>query len=122
MEQFCANPDLCEVNWDSELTINNLIIQLNFECVPKWQLGMVGAVFLLGIVVGCSTVTKLGDVYGRKPVYLSGMILNFVLIAALLFLKNVYVVWFCLFMLGVSITSRYYVGYTYNLEFQPKKA
>lgn len=36
--------------------------------------------------------------------------------------KTVIVVYFCLFMLGISITARYYVGYTYNLEFQPKSA
>jgi hypothetical protein len=23
----------------------------------------------------------------------------------------------CMFMLGISITARYYVGYTYNVEF-----
>jgi len=27
-----------------------------------------------------------------------------------------------LLFLGISITARYYVGYTYNLEFQPKNA
>ena len=116
-EQFCASPEVCEIDWDSNLTINNLITQLNFECVPKWELGIVGAVFLLGIVVGCSIVTKLGDIYGRKPVYLFGLVLNFVLVALLLFLKNVVIVYGCLFLLGVSITARYYVGYTYNLEF-----
>jgi hypothetical protein len=26
-----------------------------------------------------------------------------------------------MFMLGISITARYYVGYTYNVEFQMKK-
>jgi MFS family permease len=77
---------------------------------------------LLGIVVGCSTVTKLGDVYGRKPVYLSGMVMNFLLIGGSLFLKNMLLAWVCLFLLGVSVTARYYVGYTYNLEMQPKRA
>lgn len=77
---------------------------------------------MLGIVVGCSTVTKLGDVYGRKPVYLSGMVMNFLLIGGSLFLKNMLLAWVCLFLLGVSVTARYYVGYTYNLEMQPKRA
>lgn len=77
---------------------------------------------MLGIVVGCSTVTKLGDVYGRKPVYLLGMVMNFLLIGGSLFLKNMLLAWVCLFLLGVSVTARYYVGYTYNLEMQPKRA
>ena len=83
---------------------------------------MIGAVFLVGIVIGCSTVTKFGDYYGRRPVYLFGLLLNFVLIGVLIVLRNIYGAYFCLFFLGVSITARYYVGYTYNLEFQPKRS
>lgn len=116
-ENYCHGPGVCEINWDSSLSIQNLIVQLNFECAPGWQLGLVGATFLMGIVIGCLFVTRWGDIYGRKPVYLFGLILNFVLIAVMIVLKNVIVVYFCLFMLGVSITARYYVGYTYNLEF-----
>jgi MFS family permease len=92
-------------------------VQYNFTCAPKWQLGLIGAVFLIGIVIGCSTVTKLGDYYGRRPVYLFGLVLNFVLIGILIIAKNVIIAYFCLFLLGISITARYYVGYTFNLEF-----
>lgn len=77
---------------------------------------------MIGIVIGCSSVTKMGDYYGRRPVYLMGLILNFVLVGMLILLRNVIVVYFCLFMLGISIAARYYVGYTFNLEFQPKKS
>lgn len=34
--------------------------------------------------------------------------------------KNAYLDYFCLFILGISVTMRYYVGYTYNVELQPK--
>jgi len=67
-------------------------------------------------------VTKLGDIYGRRPIYLMGLALNFVLVGMLIVLRNVLVVYFCLFFLGISIAARYYVGYTYNLEFQPKRS
>ena len=77
---------------------------------------------MIGIVIGCSSVTKMGDYYGRRPVYLMGLILNFVLVGMLIVLRNVIVVYFCLFMLGISIAARYYVGYTFNLEFQPKRS
>lgn len=78
--------------------------------------------FLIGIVVGSSTVTKLGDYYGRRPVYLFGLILNFVLIIILIFARGVAVAYICIFFLGISITSRYYVGYHFNIEYQPKKS
>lgn len=94
---------------------------MNLECAPKWMLGLIGAVFLFGIVVGCSFVTRLGDVYGRKPVYLSGLIMNFVLITIMIFNENLWIAYACIFALGISITARVYVGYTFNLEFQPKR-
>lgn len=28
---------------------------------------MIGAVFLLGVVTGCITITRMGDVLGRRP-------------------------------------------------------
>lgn len=99
-----------------------MVVQLNFECAPKWQLGLIGSIFLVGIVVGCSTVTKFGDYYGRRPVYLMGLILNFVLVGILIISKNAIIAYVCLFFLGVSITARYFVGYTYNMEFQPKRS
>ncbi len=80
---------------------------------------MVGAIFLLGICVGCLFITKLADIHGRKPIYLLGLILNFVLITILIFVNSVIPIFVCLFFLGISITCRYYVGYSYSLEFQP---
>ena len=115
--EYCSGDYNCEINWNSRESIHNLIVQYNFECAPKWQLGLIGAVFLVGIVVGCSTVTKLGDYYGHRPIYLVGLLMNFLLVGVLCLLRNVLGAYFCLFLLGISITARYYVGYTYNLEF-----
>jgi len=77
---------------------------------------MVGSLFLVGIVVGCSFITKMGDTYGRKPVYGMGLMLNAVAVAIVVFSKTVIITYICLFLLGISITARYYVGYTYNIE------
>lgn len=59
----------------------------------------------------------MGDKYGRRPVYGAGLFINGSMIILLVLQYNVIVAYFCLLMLGVSITARYYVGYTYNLEF-----
>jgi MFS family permease len=78
---------------------------------------MVGSTFLIGIVIGCSFVTKMGDTYGRRPIYALGLFINFAIVIVVIFSKIFYVSFVCLFLLGVSITARYYVGYTYNIEF-----
>ena len=119
-KEYCGNVYNCEIDWSAKTSLKNLISQLDFYCAPLWQLGGIGFVFLVGIVVGCSTLTKLGDFYGRRPVFMLGYAMNFVCIVALIFSHNVWIDFFILFCLGLSIAARYYVGYTYNVEMCPK--
>jgi MFS family permease len=79
-------------------------------------MGLVGACFLLGIVVGCSTLTRLGDVYGRKPIYILGLVMHLSFMFGILISENMYIDYVLLFTFGMSLTARYYVGYTYNVE------
>ena len=64
----------------------------------------------------------MGDKYGRKPVYITGLAMNLILISSLIFFKNTVIAYIVLFLLGVSIAARYYVGYTYNIEMQPESS
>ena len=82
-------------------------------------MGLIGSAFLFGIVIGCSTLTRLGDVYGRKPIYILGFIMHIGFMIGILNTENQYVGYFSIFIFGLSVTARYYVGYTYNLEMQP---
>ena len=68
-EEFCSGVHECEVDWSAPDSLYNLVAQTNFYCAPKWELGLIGFCFLFGIVIGCVTVTRMGDTKGRKPVY-----------------------------------------------------
>ena len=116
VDEYCARAFQCEIDFSNRLTIENLVLQLELVCAPAWKLGLIGSLFLIGIVVGCSFITRLGDVYGRKLVYAAGLATNMLAVTILVFTKSQSVVFACLFALGMSITARYYVGYTYNLE------
>lgn len=121
VKDYCSGQYTCQINWESRLSINNIIVQDNFICAPGWQLGSVGALFLVGIVVGCSFITRLGDIYGRRPVYAAGMFINFLSVIVIVLTVHASVTVTCMFLLGLSISARYYVGYTYNMEWQPKR-
>jgi MFS family permease len=110
----------CYIDWDNPESIHNLIEQLDFYCKPSWEIGALGAVFLAGIVFGCMTLTRLGDVYGRKPIYVLGILLHITFLVGVLFVKKLYGALLLLLLCGMSISSRYYVGYTFNIEMQPK--
>jgi hypothetical protein len=49
-----------------------------------------------------------------------GLILHIIITVVLIFTKNVILDYFALFVLGYSVTMRLYIGYTYNVEMQPK--
>lgn len=58
--------------------------------------------------------------YGRKPIYMLGICLHLGVTAGLLIVTDGIVCMLILMVFGLSIASRYYVGYTYNVEVQPK--
>lgn len=84
------------------------------------MIGLIGACFLCGIVVGCMTLTRMGDVVGRKPIYMLGVVMHIVVMVGLIMSYNAYFDFLLVFTFGMSVTARYYVGYAYNLEMQPK--
>jgi MFS family permease len=115
-KEFCAKDFNCEVHWSASQSIRNLVYQLDDYCDTRLGIGMYGFVYLAGIVVGCLTVARMGDVWGRKPIYLIGMILNFFLTLGLVFSYNKYLTLVLLCVLGITTTMRAYVGYAYNIE------
>lgn len=89
-------------------------------CAPEYEVGLFGAFFLSGIVIGCSTVTRLGDKHGRRPIYMLGIVMHLCFMFGILIAKDKYTTYVLTFVFGISVTARYYVGYTYSIEMQPK--
>ena len=85
-------------------------------CVPEYKIGLIGSSFLIGMVIGCMTVTRLGDVYGRKPIFMFGMGLSVIMIVILIFTTNYIMVYFLVFFFGIATTGKTFVGFTYMLE------
>ena len=121
-EEYCSGEYTCKIDWEDPQSLHNLIEQFNFYCEPKWKIGMMGFSFLFGIVLGCLTLARLGDIYGRKPIYKLGLCMHLVVSTLMCFLNTSnYVYLYCLLLVfGMSVTARYYVGYSFNIEMQPK--
>jgi len=85
-------------------------------CEPEYKVGLIGAAFLLGVVVGCSTLARLGDIVGRKPIYMLGLGMHIAITCGILWSTSQLITFTLLFLFGMSLTARYYVGYTYLLE------
>ena len=89
-------------------------------CVSDFEIGLIGSCFMLGIVFGCITIARLGDIYGRRPIFILGMMLQIIGIFGIIVSSNLYLAYFYTLLLGLSITGKLYVGFTYLQENQPK--
>ena len=85
-EEYCAKELPCDIDWTDPMSLQNLISQCNLYCEPKWKIGMMGFSFLFGIVMGCLTIARLGDVYGRKPIYKLGLYMHLLFSVIICFL------------------------------------
>ena len=91
-------------------------MQYNLECEGSFKIGLFGSFFLLGVVIGCLTLTRLGDIVGRKPIFMLGMIMQIGITTTTIFMTNEYVAYVLCFLEGISMTGKQYVGYSLLIE------
>ncbi len=90
-------------------------------CASEFDKSMVGSSFFIGTFLGSFILPRASDVVGRKPMFLTGLVIYFVVVACLIFNTSVYFTYVLLILGGISETGRYYVAYVYCVEMMPKK-
>ena len=101
--------------------LNNWVEQVNLYCIDEGEYGLIGSMFFVGTFIGSFILPRASDIYGRKPLFLIGLVIFFGVITAAYFVTNLYVLYFIIFMGGISETGRFYVAYVYVIEMMPKK-
>ena len=101
--------------------LQNWAEQLDIYCLDKFKSGLLGAMFFVGTFTGSFVLPRASDIYGRKPLTLLGLVIYFSVVTSAFFVKNVYLMYFLIFMGGISETGRYYVAYVYIIEMMPKQ-
>lgn len=94
---------------------------MNLYCASAIEIAMIGSSFLIGCFFGSFIFPRAADIYGRKPVFIAGLVLYIMIVVPLIFCTNVYMAYFLLFIGGIAETGGYYVAYVYAIEWFPKK-
>mmetsp|Transcript_14781 Transcript_14781/g.25151 ORF Transcript_14781/g.25151 Transcript_14781/m.25151 type:complete len:441 (-) Transcript_14781:54-1376(-) len=89
--------------------------------MTEFQESMIGSCFLLGAFIGSFILPRLADVFGRKPLFIVGLVLYIISVYFLLVSTNKTVMYSMLVLGGVSETGRYYVAYVYAVEIFSKQ-
>lgn len=92
---------------------------MDLYCVSEVAIGLIGSSFMAGSFVGSFILPRAADIVGRKPMFLTGLVIFMAVVITSLFCKSLYLAYFLLFMGGISETGRYYVAYVYLVEFMP---
>lgn len=113
------------MNPDGEPTTNiyNWYTKLGLVCNEKarFAMGMIASAALLGVSLSCLFIPRLGDLYGRKPVYCFALALQLPVYIACCFFNKLLPMYVTAFLLGPTVTGRMACGFLLLLETMPKK-
>ena len=122
----CKPPDYCKlpddrrfIDWNDPESFNNLIMHFDLLCADSIKIGLFGSVFILGNVLGSISLSRMGDLYGRKPVLIAGLLIYTSTVTLTILVSTYYIACVFSFGIGFSLTAKQYIGFSYLLEMHP---
>jgi MFS family permease len=94
---------------------------MDLYCASNTDIGFLGSSFITGCWVGSFIIPRSADIVGRRPMFMTGLVIFISVVVSSLFCKNIKLAYFLLFMGGISETGRYYVAYVYLIEWVPAR-
>ena len=118
---FCGNSEVVSYRPNYELSdsYHNWVEKLDLECRSAADIGYLGSSTFLGWVITLAFVPRLSDIYGRKWIYVVGMIVQSTGFTVLMFTNQFWVAIAALFVNGMCCTIRAQIGILYMMEFMP---
>ncbi|CDW88844.1 organic cation [Stylonychia lemnae] len=123
-EEICDDANVVEsyfIDWTDEGSLHNWVEQLDLKCRSSIAVSFIGSSFFFGAFIGSFILPRASDVYGRRPMFLVGLVLYLIVIIGLVFNTSLYLTYVLLLLGGISETGRYYVAYVYCVEMMPDK-
>ena len=94
---------------------------MNLTCEPKWRIGLLGSAFFFGWCLTLLWVPRLADIYGRKKLFVIGMIGDLVVFTIVMVSKSLNVMIVMIFCFGALTSIRKAVGFIYLMDMTPQK-
>lgn len=87
------------------------------ECAEKSQFGLLGSFLFLGWTFAAVTVTRLADIFGRKPSFVITYLVQLVALTLIIVTKSVSIMMMALFLIGGCSVGRWTITYVFLMEF-----
>ena len=82
---------------------------------------MIATLALLGVSLSCLFIPRMGDLYGRKPMYMFALGLQIPVFIMICLVDKMLLIYMLAFLLGPTITGRMACGFLLLIEMVPKK-
>ena len=118
-DQFCENPyaDPNAINYDgSNENLYNWYTKLELVCKPKSATARIATSAMIGIFLAVLVVPRLGDLYGRKPVFWGSLLCSIPLLFLVTFSSSVLLVDIGVLLAGPCIIGRMSCGFLMLME------
>lgn len=115
--------DYVDPTGEPTTNIYNWYTKLGLVCSdkPGFEMGMIAFSALIGISLACLVIPRLGDLYGRKPLYVFAIALQIPVYIAFCLFKTMIPMYITAFFLGPCVTGRMACGFLLLMELCPKK-
>jgi MFS transporter, putative metabolite:H+ symporter len=94
---------------------------LGLDCKPKGATGKIGLFAFFGALLGCLFMPRLGDVFGRKPVFAWCLLGQSLLFGVATFVDSYIILLVSAFLIGPLYVGRLACGFLLLMELVPKK-
>ena len=118
-EQFCENPyaDPNAINYDgSNENLYNWYTGLELVCKQKSVTARIATSAMIGIFLAVLIVPRLGDLYGRKPVFWAALLISIPLLCMVTFSSSNVLVDVGVLLAGPCIIGRMSCGFLMLME------
>ena len=85
------------------------------------KVGLVGSMFFIGMAATVLWVPRLGDIYGRRKMFIIGIVIDAICYTGMMLTQNYYVMLAILFIFGLAASSRMSIGVVYMFELMPSR-
>ena len=120
---FCDESNIdYEIDYEAENeNIYNWYTKVRLMCKPTRATALIAMAAFFGVFIGCLFIPRIGDLYGRKPIYLASMIVQSPIIIILIINTNMPVMYTLVAVFGMSIIGRMSCGFLLLMEHVPRK-
>ena len=88
-------------------------------CSPNYHFGLFGSLFFIAVVISSLLFTPLADKLGRRRVCIAGLAIACLAQTIMIFSTSRVFTYVLIFIVGLAMPPRAFVGYIYAMEFMP---